>query len=121
MDGTQYQDIETIVILGFPILLYLYVAYCIVKIAENTKTEKAWMGWIPVFNLILLCRVTGRGGTFAVLFFIPMVNLYVIYVIFTDICELLKLPTWLGALMVFPPINLFALGYIALSSIKIEP
>jgi hypothetical protein len=106
---------------GFFLLSYLYVAYCIVKIAENTRTDKAWQGWIPVLNLVLLCRVTGRSGTFAVLFFIPLANFYAIYVIFTDICELLGLPFWIGALMIFPPINIFALGYIALSTTKIEP
>ena len=101
--------------LGVLLLMYLFVAWCIVVIAEKAKFKPYRWGWIPILNIVLLCRIAGKNDWFALLFFIPIVHFYAVYVTFLEICKSLNLPFWPAALMIFPPLNFIALAYIAFS------
>jgi len=96
--------------------MYFFVAWCIVVIAEKAKFKPIQWGWIPILNIVVLCRIAGRNDGFAFLFFIPIINFYAIYVVFCDICKSLNLPFWPAALMLFPPFSFIALAYIAFSA-----
>jgi hypothetical protein len=37
--------------------LYIYTSLALMAIAKKTKTEPAWLAWIPIANLVLLSRI----------------------------------------------------------------
>lgn len=45
----------TALIIG--IALYVYMAVALMTIARKTKTENAWLAWIPIANLYLMTQV----------------------------------------------------------------
>lgn len=47
----------------FSIGVYVWVALCLHIIANKTNTPNAWLAWIPIANIYLMCKVTGRSGS----------------------------------------------------------
>ena len=44
------------VILIFVFIFYIYYAICLMFIAKKTNTAPAWLAWIPIGNLFLMCK-----------------------------------------------------------------
>ena len=95
------------------LLSYVWVSLCIYMIARKTATDDAWLGWIPIVNIYLLCKIARRPGWWLFLFFIPLVNFVIAIIIFTDIARECNQPSWLGILIIFPVLNLVLLGILA--------
>ena len=41
------------------ILRYIFSSYALFKIAKEMKSEKAWLAWIPILDLLLICKLVG--------------------------------------------------------------
>ena len=95
--------------------LYAYIAFCIQTIAKRTNTKDPWMGWVPILNIYLLCKIAGKPGWWLILFIIPLVNVVISIIVWMRISEALKKPGWLGILTILPLINLVIWGYLAFS------
>lgn len=95
---------------------YIYVAYCLQRIANKTMTPKSWFAWIPLLNVFLVLKIASKPYWWLVLLVIPLVNIIVVISIWMDIAQKIKKPTWLGVLMILPGINAIILGYMAFSS-----
>ncbi len=95
--------------------VYTWFALCLYLIANKTGTPDAWLAWIPFANLYLMCRVAGLSGWWAILFFIPLVNLILVVVVWTNIARASNKPSWLGILMLIPLVNLVIPGVLAFS------
>jgi len=93
--------------------LYAWSALCLHVIASRTYTPDAWLAWIPVFNLYLMCKVARRPGWWFLLFFVPLVNIFIFILIWMDIAEARRQPLWVGVLMVLPVANLVTIGILA--------
>jgi len=93
--------------------LYVLVSFCLHIIARKTDTSSAWLAWIPIVNLYLLCTIAGQSGWWFFLFFIPIVNIIVYIYIWMNIAETCNRPTWLGIFMIIPGVNLVILGVLA--------
>src|SRR5262245_50596104 len=39
------------------IVLYAYFAFMLMVIATKTSTANAWLAWVPIGNLYLMCRI----------------------------------------------------------------
>jgi len=108
------------------LIVYVYMAICLMKIAKKTNTANAWFAWVPVLNVILTLRLGKLSSWFALILIaaaIPFVNIFaglammVISVItWMKISERLGKPNWLGILMIVPIANLIVPGYLAFSS-----
>lgn len=107
---------EILMLLLF-IVLYVYSAICLVRIAEKTgHAAKSWFAWIPVANIVLICWVAGKRGWWTALMFIPFVNIVISFILWYKVAIACKKPGWLGIIVVLVPIgNLVALGYLAFS------
>ncbi|MCK5391367.1 MAG: hypothetical protein KAJ31_02985 [Deltaproteobacteria bacterium] len=97
------------------IALYIYVAYCIMVIANKTNTENSWFAWVPILNLYLLCKIADKPGWWVILFLIPLVNIVISIIVWMKIAEKMGKPNWLGILWIFPPLGLIVVGYLAFS------
>ena len=69
------------------IAVYAYFSYGIQTIANKTGTENAWLAWIPLANVYLLCKVADKPGWWLVLFLIPLVNIVVSVIVWLVVAE----------------------------------
>jgi len=52
--------------------LYVYTSLALMNIAKRTKTEPAWLAWIPIGNLVLLSRIATMHW-WPILLYIPAI------------------------------------------------
>ena len=93
--------------------LYLWTTLCLYMIAKKADTRAAWIAWIPLLNLVVLCWAAGRSGWWSFLLFVPLVNIVVYFDIWMTIAEVCNQESWLGALMIVPGVNLVIMGILA--------
>ena len=97
------------------VLLYVFFAFCLVKIAEKLNLEKTWWGWIPILQIILMLKAAQKPWWWIFLLLIPFLNIVVGLIIWFKIAQNLGKSGWLGLLMVVPVVDLFVLAYFAFS------
>lgn len=103
--------------------IYVYMALALMTIAKKTRTEPAWLAWIPIANFYLMAKIARvPWWTFLAFFLalIPFVNilgapLFVGVTIWWwwRICERRAYPGWLALLMLVPIANLVIPGVVA--------
>ena len=105
-------------ILVLALAVYVYLAVCLQVLAKKTGTEQGWMGWVPILNLYLFCKLGGKPGWWVLLFFVPFVNVFFGVIIFMAIAEARGKPYWWGILIVVPLVRALVPGYLAFSGPK---
>lgn len=108
-------------LLIFTLLMYVYVAYTLMVIAQKTNTENAWLAWIPIANLYLMTQIAQvQWWTFLVVLlagWIPFIGQLLAIGIpawwWWEISERRNSPGWLGLLTLVPIANLVIIGYLA--------
>ena len=93
--------------------LYSWTALCLYLIAKKTDTQEAWVAWIPILNLLVICWAAGRPSWWFFLLLIPLVNIVVYIEMWMTIAEVRNQETWIGLLMIIPGVNLVLLGILA--------
>ncbi len=107
----------------FVILLafYIYYAIALMTIAKKTKTENAWLAWIPIGNVYLMTQIAKVPSWYTLgvlLVFIPFlgglaVAALMVY-LFWKIAEIRHKPGWWGVIIgLVPVVNLVFLGMLA--------
>ncbi|MFB6226403.1 MAG: DUF5684 domain-containing protein [Candidatus Paceibacteria bacterium] len=95
------------------IVIYAYFAYCLMVIAQKTNTDNAWLAWIPIANIYIFVKAAGRPAWWFILMLIPIVNLFVMIILWMDIAGRLNKPKWVGILIIIPVVQLILPGYLA--------
>ena len=99
--------------LAITAILYVYVASMLMIIARKTATPDGWMAWIPIANLVLMCRIARASMIWVLLAIIPLINLVALVVLFMGIARRCGKPSWIGVLFLIPGINLLIPAYLA--------
>lgn len=99
----------------FFIIIYVYFALCLMKIANKTNTPNAWFAWIPILNVILMIQIARKPIWWIILLFIPFVNIVISIILWMDMAKAVGKPNWLGILMIVPIANFIIPGYLAFS------
>lgn len=94
---------------------YVYAAITLMFIAKKTGTSNAWMAWIPILNLYLMCKAAGKSGLWIILLCLPFVNVVAIILLWAGIAQRLGRPGWWGLLMLIPVLNFVLMGILAFS------
>lgn len=97
------------------LVVYVYLAICLQVLANKTGTKNGWMGWVPILNVYLFCKIGGKPGWWMVLFLIPFVNIFFAIIVFMAIAEARGKPYWWGILIVIPLVRAIVPGYLAFS------
>lgn len=97
------------------LIVYVYMALCLMAIAKKTNTPNAVLAWIPIANVYLMCKVAGKPGWWLILLLIPLVNIVIAIIVWMGIAKARNKPDWLGILMIIPVVNLIIPGYLAFS------
>lgn len=99
----------------FGLLIYLYMALCIYKIAKKCNVETAWLSWIPIVQIVPLLQASDKPIWWIVLFFIPLVNIVIAVLVWMAVAERLGKPPWVGILIIVPIVGIFIPAYLAFS------
>jgi hypothetical protein len=95
------------------------MSFVIQKIAHKTNTENAWLAWIPIANIFLLCSIANKSFLWILILFVPFVGGIVFTIIvWGGVAEACSKPSWLGILMLLPLVNFVIVTYLAFSTIK---
>lgn len=121
MNQTNMPSELIIFILIFFLIYYIYMSFCLMKIAKKANLENGWLAWIPIFDMLLAIQIAKKPIWWIMWFFIPFANIIIYVLIWMGICETLRKPQWLGILMIISPINLIIPGYLAFSKINNTP
>jgi hypothetical protein len=100
----------------FMAAIYAFFAICLQTIATKTHTDKVWMAWIPIANLVLLLTIAKKPMWWMILFFIPVVNVIAAILIMMRVAEQREKPAWIGALVIVPFFGALVVPYLAFSS-----
>lgn len=95
------------------LVLIVYFPLAIMFIAKKLGSEDYWWAWIPIFNIILLVRLAGYEDSYAIRFFVPILNIVAAANVWMDIALQLDKPAWYGIMMFFPGVNMIFLGMMA--------
>lgn len=96
--------------------IYVYFSFCFMTIANKTGTDGAWMAWVPIVQIYLMCKVGDKPGWWLIMFFIPLINIVFAILLFMAVAEARGKPGWIGVLMIVPFVNFIIPGYLAFSS-----
>ena len=101
---------------------YSYYSLCLQFIAKKTNQEPAWLAWIPIANLFLMCKIAGLRYLWLLIFLaaiIPVLGSIIVAVfmgyLWYKIAAELDYPGWVGILVLLPIVGIAALGYLAFS------
>ncbi|MCX5709455.1 MAG: hypothetical protein NT088_01835 [Candidatus Omnitrophica bacterium] len=104
------------------LVLYIYSSICIMFIAKKTAKTPAWLAWIPIGNLFLLCKVAGISYWWLLLLLVyivpiagPLIFLAFCGYLWYKVALARNKPGWVGILWVIPIVNLVVMGYLAFS------
>jgi hypothetical protein len=95
------------------VAFYAYISYSLQVIGERLNVENAWLAWIPIANLYVMCSAAGKPVWWIILFFIPLVGLIAAVVVWVEICKRLGKSPWLVLIFLVPLVNLALIGYLA--------
>ncbi len=99
---------------AFVAAAYLYFAIMLTMIAGKTGTPGGWMAWLPIANLVLMCRIAKKPGWFVLLLLVPIVNLFVFVAVWMGIARARGRSAGLGLLILVPVANLILILLLAL-------
>jgi len=100
-------------ILIFAAAIYVYISLALFTIANKTRTENAWLAWIPLINILLMLMIAKKPLWWFVLFLIPVVNIVMSVIVWMGVAEARNKPNWWGILTIVPMVNIIVPGYLA--------
>jgi hypothetical protein len=92
---------------------YAYISYSLQVIGQKLNVDNAWLAWIPIGNIYVMCKAANRPIWWIFLTFVPLVNLVIGLIIWVDIAKKLGKSPWLLLLFLVPLLNLALVGYFA--------
>ncbi len=101
-------------------LLYIVAAFGISMLAARLRHPHAWIAWIPVANLYLLCRLAKVSPLFILFAIVPVLNLFILAYLGTCIAPRVGKSAVLGAILGFPILGAFIPLLLATGN-NIEP
>lgn len=94
---------------------YIYKSICLQLIAKKTNTPNAWLAWIPIADMFLMCSIGKKSYWWVLLMYVPIVNIIFFILLWMEISKARGKEDWLGILMILPLVQIFIIGYLAFS------
>ena len=90
----------------FSLLIYIFYGYCMYKIFQKAGRQDAWAAFIPIYNTIVLLEIVKKPIWWIILLFIPLVNLFIAWILYDRLAKGFGKETPLYTIL------LFFLGFI---------
>lgn len=95
------------------LIIHVYMAICLQKMAKRLNIANDWIAWIPVANLFLMIMIAGKPLWWFLLMLIPFVNIVILIIVWMKMAARLGHPSWMGILTIIPLANLILPAYLA--------
>lgn len=96
--------------MGTAFILSIVIIISIWKIFEKAG-KPGWAAIIPIYNMYVLLKIVGRPGWWLILFFIPIANIIIPFIVAIDLAKAFKRSTLFGIVL----LGLFSfIGYMIL-------
>ena len=95
---------------------YLYVSFCIYRMAKKRGEDNAWFAFIPILDIVLLLSIADKPIWWIILCFIPLVNIVIFVLVWMSVASNMGKPSWLGILILVPLVNIGVISYLAFSN-----
>ena len=92
------------VVLLIPLAIFVFYVVAGWKVFAKAG-EPGWGIFVPIYNLYLVCKISGRPEWWLILFFIPLVNVVIGLIVAMDIAKAFSKSSGFG-------IGLWLLGFI---------
>ncbi|WP_019501087.1 DUF5684 domain-containing protein [Pseudanabaena sp. PCC 6802] len=89
------------------LLAYLFVSFCLMKIAEKLSIPNSWLAWVPIAQIWVMIRAAGKPGWWLILLFVPLVNFVIGLIVLFSIPPNLGKSSLLGLLIFLPVLGVF--------------
>ena len=98
----------------FTVVSFVYFAYAQFVCAKKCgNAGNAYLAFIPVVNLVLLCQMAKKPMWWCVLLFVPLVNIVIYTIMWIEVAKQCGHGGIWGFLAVVPLINFIAFGILA--------
>src|SRR5438067_3955710 len=90
--------------------LFAYLFYHSLPVyifARKTEHPYAWLAFVPLANLWLLCDLAEEEWYWIIFLVVPFIDIVVYVILWMAIAGNYGKPSWLGLLMVLPLINIY--------------
>ncbi|MEI6222024.1 MAG: DUF5684 domain-containing protein [bacterium] len=112
--------LATILIVSF--ILYVFFGFCLMKMAQKSKTDNGWFAFIPVLNVVLMLQIVRRPVWWILLLLIPFVNFVILVITYMDLAVTFGMSKWIGCVSVFiSPLLFILFPYWAFSGVEAKP
>lgn len=101
-------ELATLLLEGLAIglAIYVYLGISLSMLARKTGTPGAGGAWIPILNLILMCRIARKPAAFAWWLLIPFINVIAFVAIWVAIARIRGKSPALAFLILLPPVSI---------------
>ena len=91
---------------------YIWMAYCIMKMADRLGVPNGWFAFIPFLNYWLYCQMDEKENSWFIIMLIfsfccPIVTMIMMILIFMDVAERFGFESWWGILIIIPIFDLY--------------
>lgn len=112
-----------LIILLFWLAMYVYFAFCLMKMADRLGVENGWFAFIPFLNIWLLTQMGDRDSTWFIIMLIGsfccgIVTLVMMILILMDVAEKLGFENYWGILTIIPIFNIYVFYKLAFTEPK---
>jgi len=98
----------------FTIAAYLYMAYTQFVIAKKCGcNDTAFLAFIPIVSMFLLCQMAKKPGWWFVLLLVPFINVIFYAILWIEAAKIAGHSGVWGFLAIIPPLCLIAWGVMA--------
>jgi len=105
-----------IVVGAVSLLFHFFYSFCFHLICTKVGQQPGVLVWLPLLQVIPLHRSAGISPWLILLYFIPLIGLFVFVYWCVKICHARGKSAWLVVLVFLPLLNLLFIPYLALSS-----
>lgn len=95
------------------VALYLFTCYCFMLICKKAGYQPGVLVWVPILQLVPICKAAHMSGWWALGWFLPVVNVLVQIVWSVKICQARGKSGWLAVLLLLPVTSFFTFLYLA--------
>lgn len=97
------------------LVIYLFFAFCLFKIAKKLDVPAAWTAFIPIVQIWTQVACAGKPWWWILLLLVPIVGFFLYIYLWMCISENLGRNRWLGLLILVPLVNLGFIAWLAFS------
>ena len=113
VETTEPGMFMAVVVMAISVVIYALFCFPLQVIAGKTNTPNGWFAWIPILNVVLMCKIAGKPIWWLILMLVPLINIAIIVMIWMKIAEKLGKPGWIGLLMIVPVVQMLVPLYLA--------